>query len=87
MAVSQTNGRMQQASGVAASTLFKIMTDGNASDSVRVRAADSVLDRANQAIRQGGCPSPDRCFGAGGEFDGAAGAYGTIVAPRAGGRQ
>ena len=50
MAVSQTNGRLQQASGVAASTLFKIMTDGNASDSARVRAADSILDRANQAI-------------------------------------
>jgi len=49
-AVSQTNGRLQQASGAAASTLFKIMVDGNASDSARVRAADSVLDRANQAI-------------------------------------
>ena len=50
MAVSQTNGRLQKASGVAASTLFKIMTDGNASDSARVRAAEAVLDRANQAI-------------------------------------
>ena len=50
MALSQTNGRLQQASGVAASTLFKIMTDGNASDSARVRAAEAVLDRANQAI-------------------------------------
>jgi transposase-like protein len=49
-AVSQTNGRLQQASGVAASTLFKIMVDGNAPPSARVRAADSVLDRANQAI-------------------------------------
>jgi transposase-like protein len=49
-AVSQTNGRLQQASGVAASTLFKIMVDGNASDSARVRAAEAVLDRANQAI-------------------------------------
>jgi hypothetical protein len=35
---------------VAASTRFKIMTDGKASDSARVRAADSILDRANQAI-------------------------------------
>ena len=50
MAVSQTNGRLQQASGVAASTLFKIMVDGNEPASARVRAADSILDRANQAI-------------------------------------
>jgi hypothetical protein len=49
-AVSQTNGRLQQASGAAASTLFKIMVDGNEPASARVRAADSVLDRANQAI-------------------------------------
>jgi hypothetical protein len=49
-AVSQTNGRLQQASGVAASTLFRIMMDGNAPASARVRAADSVLDRANQAV-------------------------------------
>jgi hypothetical protein len=48
--VSQTNARLQQASGAAASVLFKIMVDGNAPDSARVRAADSVLDRANQAI-------------------------------------
>jgi len=48
--VSQTNGRLQQASGVAASTLLKIMVDPIESASVRVRAADSVLDRANQAI-------------------------------------
>jgi len=49
-AVSQTNGRLQQASGAAASTLFKIMVDGSAPVSARVRAADSVLDRANEAI-------------------------------------
>jgi hypothetical protein len=49
-AVSQTNGRLQHASGVAASTLLKIMVDGNEPASARVRAADSVLDRANQAI-------------------------------------
>jgi len=49
-AVSHTNGRLQQASGAAASTLFKIMVDGSAPVSARVRAADSVLDRANQAI-------------------------------------
>jgi hypothetical protein len=49
-AVSQTNGRLQRASGAAASTLLKMMVDGNAPASARVRAADSVLDRANQAI-------------------------------------
>jgi hypothetical protein len=49
-AVSQTNGRLQQASGTAASVLFRIMIDGNASDSTRVRAAEAVLNRANQAI-------------------------------------
>jgi len=49
-AVSQTNGRLQQASGAAASTLFKIMLDPTEPASARVRAADSILDRANQAI-------------------------------------
>src|SRR5271169_1124011 len=49
-AVSQTNARLQRASGTAASVLFNIMVDGNAPESARVRAADSVLDRANQAI-------------------------------------
>jgi transposase-like protein len=49
-AVSQTNGRLQGASGAAASTLLKIMVDGNAPASARVRAAESVLDRANRAI-------------------------------------
>jgi hypothetical protein len=48
--VSQTNARLQQASGAAASTLLKIMVDVNAAASTRVRAADSVLDRATQAI-------------------------------------
>jgi transposase-like protein len=37
-AVSQTNGRLQHASGAAASTLFKIMMDENASHSARVCA-------------------------------------------------
>jgi hypothetical protein len=49
-AVSQTNARLQQASGAAASTLLKIMVDVNAAASARVRAADSVLDRATQAL-------------------------------------
>jgi hypothetical protein len=48
--VSQTNARLQQASGAAASTLLKIMVDVSAAASARVRAADSVLDRAKQAL-------------------------------------
>jgi hypothetical protein len=36
-AVSQTNGRLQQASGAAASTLFKIIVDGSAPASARAR--------------------------------------------------
>jgi hypothetical protein len=49
-AVSQSNARLQQASPAAVSTLLKIMVDLNAPASTRVRAADSVLDRAKQAI-------------------------------------
>jgi transposase-like protein len=49
-AVLQSNARMQQASSAAASTLLKIMVDVNAPASARVRAADSVLDRAKYAI-------------------------------------
>ena len=42
--------RLQQATGAAVSTLLKIMVDSNAPPSTRVRAADSVLDHARQAI-------------------------------------
>jgi hypothetical protein len=49
-AVSQSNARLQQASSAAVSTLLKIMVDANAPASARVRAADRVLERANQAI-------------------------------------
>jgi hypothetical protein len=49
-AVSQSNARLQQASGAAVSTLLKIMVDASAPASSRVRAADRVLDRAKQAI-------------------------------------
>ena len=49
-AVSQSNARLQQASSAAVSTLLKIMVDSNAPASARVRAADRVLERANQAI-------------------------------------
>ena len=49
-AVSQSNARLQQASGAAVSTLLKIMVDPNAPAATRVRAADRVLDHAKQAI-------------------------------------
>jgi hypothetical protein len=46
----QSVARLQQASTAAVSTLLKIMVDPAAPHSVRVRAADSVLDHAKQAI-------------------------------------
>jgi len=46
----QSIARLQQASTAAVSTLLKIMVDPNAPASTRVRAADSVLDHAKQAI-------------------------------------
>jgi hypothetical protein len=49
-AFSQATARMQQATGAAVSTLLKIMVDTNAPPSTRVRAADSILDHAKQAI-------------------------------------
>ena len=49
-AYSQSMARLQQASGAAVSTLLKVMVDPNAPASTRVRAADSVLDHAAQAI-------------------------------------
>ena len=49
-AFGQSIARLQQASTAAVSTLLKIMIDPNAPASVRVRAADSVLDHAKQAI-------------------------------------
>jgi DNA-binding MurR/RpiR family transcriptional regulator len=49
-AYSQASARLQQATGAAVSTLLKIMVDTNTPASTRVRAADSVLDHAKQAI-------------------------------------
>lgn len=49
-AFSQSTARLQQATGAAVSTLLKIMVDQNSPPSVRVRAADSVLDHASKAI-------------------------------------
>jgi transposase-like protein len=49
-AFSQSIARLQQASSAAVSTLLKIMVDTNVPASTRVRAADSVLDHAAEAI-------------------------------------
>ena len=49
-AFGQSIARLQQASTAAVSTLLKIMVDPNSPASTRVRAADSVLDHAKQAI-------------------------------------
>jgi hypothetical protein len=49
-AYGQATARLQEAAGAAVSTLFKIMVDTNAPPSTRVRAADSVLNHAKQAI-------------------------------------
>src|ERR1700710_3123455 len=46
----QSIARLQQASTAAVSTLLKIMVDPNSPASVRVRAADRVLDHARHAI-------------------------------------
>jgi hypothetical protein len=49
-AFAQSTARLQQATSAAVSTLLKIMVDPNTPPSTRVRAADSVLDHAKQAI-------------------------------------
>ena len=49
-AFSQSVSRLQQASGAAVSTLLKVMIDANSPPSVKVRAADSVLDHAAKSI-------------------------------------
>jgi transposase-like protein len=49
-AFSQSTARLQQATSAAVSTLLKLMVDTSTPPSVRVRAADSVLDHAKQAI-------------------------------------
>jgi transposase-like protein len=49
-AFSQSTARLQQATSAAVSTLLKVMVDPSSPPSVRVRAADSVLDHAKQAI-------------------------------------
>ena len=49
-AVSQSNARLQQATGAAVSILLKIMVDASAPAASRVRAADRVLERARQGL-------------------------------------
>ena len=46
----QSIARLQQGTSAAATTLLKVMIDPNAPASVRVRAADSVLNHASKAI-------------------------------------
>jgi hypothetical protein len=49
-AFKQSTARLQQMSAAAVSTLGEIMVDPNAPAASRVRAADSVLDRAAKAM-------------------------------------
>jgi len=49
-AVSQSLARLQQGSGAAASTLFKIMVDPNTPASTRVQAASRILEHAKRAV-------------------------------------
>jgi transposase-like protein len=47
---SQSIARLQGASSAAASTLIKLMLDASTPAATRVRAADSILDRAGKAM-------------------------------------
>ena len=49
-AFGQAIARLQQGTSAAATTLLKVMIDPSAPASVRVRAADSVLNHAAKAI-------------------------------------
>jgi transposase-like protein len=49
-AVQQSVARLQQATGAAAITILKLMTDPGAPHAVRLRAAECVFDRAIQGI-------------------------------------
>ena len=49
-AFGQATSRLQQASGAAVSTILKIMLDKDAPVSSRLRAAESVVDKAAKAI-------------------------------------
>jgi len=49
-AFGQSIARLQQATGMAVSVLLKVMVDSATPASVKVRAADSVLDHSAKAI-------------------------------------
>ncbi len=49
-AVQQSVARMQQATGAAATTVLKLMTDMNIPAAVRLRAAECVFDRAFKGV-------------------------------------
>jgi len=49
-AVHQSVARLQQATGAAATTVLKLMTDMNIPAAVRLRAAECVFDRAFKGI-------------------------------------
>jgi len=49
-AYQQSLARLQQASGAAVSTLLKVMIDPSTPPSVRIRAADSVLEHSAKSI-------------------------------------
>jgi hypothetical protein len=49
-AFGQATARLQQGTSAAATTLLKVMIDPSVPASVRVRAADSVLNHASKAI-------------------------------------
>jgi len=50
VAYEQTVARIQQAGPAAAAMVLKLMMDASAPAAVRLRAAESILDRASQAI-------------------------------------
>src|SRR5262245_58583735 len=50
LAFGQCIARLQQASGAAVTVLLKVLADPTTPPSVRLRAADSVLDHAAKAI-------------------------------------
>ena len=50
-AVAQADARLQQASPAAASTLIKLMLDPATPVMARARVADSILDRAHEAVQ------------------------------------
>jgi hypothetical protein len=48
--VSQTNARFQQATGAAASIIMRLMVDPKVVDSVRLRAAEYVVNHSAKAL-------------------------------------